>query len=154
MNATLGNSTYRALVNATVQGADAATQGVSTLARPEGLVSWGGYFQALAVLCLIIAALWAGLWYLKRRGGLRLPGMSNDLAVESRMSLGPKKNLMVVRFLNKRLLLGVTDQQITLLTELSDHDDPEPHRAGTTPKPASFKEILDAADSSRPGDNA
>jgi Flagellar biogenesis protein len=35
----------------------------------------------------------------------------------AQLPLGPRKGLMVVRFLNKRLLLGVTEQQISLLTE-------------------------------------
>ena len=37
--------------------------------------------------------------------------------MEAQLPLGPRKGLMVVRFLNKRLLLGVTEQQISLLTE-------------------------------------
>ena len=52
------------------------------------------------------------------------------------MPLGPRKGLMVVRFLNRRLLLGVTDQQITLLTEEDAHH--EPHDAD-------FHEIMEEA---------
>ena len=33
------------------------------------------------------------------------------------MPLGPRKGLMVVRFLKNRFLLGVTDQQITVLSK-------------------------------------
>ena len=144
MNATTVNGTYMALANATSQAVDAA-QGAGSLARPENLVSWGSYFQALAILCLIIAGLWAALWYLKRRGGLKMLGLAGDLVIENRLPLGPKKNLLVVRFLNKRLLLGVTDQQITLLTELPAHDDTAPQQPGSTANPSSFKDIFSAA---------
>ncbi len=47
------------------------------------------------------------------------------LVMEAQLPLGPRKGLMVVRFLNKRLLLGVTDQQITLLTEEQAKHEPE-----------------------------
>lgn len=153
MNATVANSTHTAFANATDQAAQAAQQAGSVLARPENLVSWSSYFQALAILCLIIACLWAVLWYLKRRGGLKVLGLG-DLVVENRLPLGPKKNLMVVRFLNKRLLLGVTDQQITLLTELPAHDDTAPPKPGDAPKPASFTDILKAAASGAPDGKA
>jgi flagellar protein FliO/FliZ len=39
------------------------------------------------------------------------------------MSLGPKKNIVVVRFLNKRMVLGVTDASFNLLTEMDTGDD-------------------------------
>ena len=47
------------------------------------------------------------------------------LMMEAQMPLGPRKGLMVVRFMNRRLLLAVTEQQICLLTEESlDHETP------------------------------
>ena len=47
------------------------------------------------------------------------------LLMEAQMPLGPRKGLMVVRFMNRRLLLAVTGQQICLLTEESrDHETP------------------------------
>lgn len=84
--------------------------------------SWGGYFQAIGILCLLLAVLWFGVWLLRRYGRFNFlpkPGAlpKGALAMEAQMPLGPRKGLMVVRFLNKRLLLGVTEQQITLLTE-------------------------------------
>ena len=152
MNATLNATQSLTAVNGTVTGlatdalnakAGAAPVGsaVSMLGRTDTLFSWGGYFQALAVLFLIVAALWAALWYVKRKGGFKILTMQGDLTLESRMALGPKKSLIVVRFLNKRVLLGVTDQQITMLTELPTDDEPSQHTA----KAADFKAHLDGA---------
>ena len=63
--------------------------------------------------------------------------------MEAQMPLGPKKGLMVVRFLNKRLLLGVTEHQISLITEESAQDE----------RPArSFQGIMD--DVGNAGDNS
>lgn len=83
--------------------------------------SWSGYFMSLAVLCLLLAALWFALRFIKRRGGLRAFGGNEDLRLESRFSIGPKKNLLVVRLADRRLVLGVTDHHISRLAELPLH---------------------------------
>jgi flagellar protein FliO/FliZ len=112
---------------------DALGGAVSTLGQTDALFAWSSYFQALAILFLIVTVLFAALWFLKRRGGLNVLTRQGNLLLESRMALGPKKSLIVVRFLNKRMLLGVTDQQITMLTELPTDEDAtaqhDPHTA-------------------------
>ncbi len=85
---------------------------------PDSVISWSGYFEALAVLCFVLALLWAVLWLVRKRGGTLLGGSSPTMRIESRLALGPKKWIIVARFLDRRLVLGVTDQQITLLTEM------------------------------------
>lgn len=124
---------------------DALGSVVSTLGQPEALISWGGYFQALAILFLIIALLFALLWLLKHKGGLKRLTSQGELTLESRLTLGPKKHLIVVRFLNKRVLLGLTDQRITMLTELPPHEDDIPHPEPDPENIADFKAQLDRA---------
>ncbi len=108
--------------------AEEAVPPVSPLGQP--MFSWSSYAQALAVLCLLLGVLWVGVWLLRRYGRFNFiprPGnLPRDaLLMEAQMPLGPRKGLMVVRFMNRRLLLAVTDQQISLLTEESpDHEKP------------------------------
>lgn len=94
---------------------------------PDVNLSWKGYFEALAILCFVLVGFIAILWLLKRftRGGLRLSSNARELRIENRMALGPKKWIMVVTFMDRRLLLGVTEQRITLLTELPADSAPE-----------------------------
>lgn len=137
--APLANGTA-SLTNATAPLAQAAASTGTALG--EVGFSWGGYFQAIGVLFLLLAALWAGMWFLRKYGKFNFipkPGMlpRDALRLEAQLPLGPRKGLMVVRFLNKRLLLGVTDHQITLLTE-SDAQ----HEQNNTME---FKDILDEA---------
>lgn len=88
------------------------------LGVPEPMTAWWGYFEALGWLCFALAALWLFLWLLKRRGALGLSGASvPDMRIESRLALGPKKWVIVTRHLDRRLILGVTEQQITLLSD-------------------------------------
>ena len=88
---------------------------------PEPAFSWGGYFEAIGVMLLLLGALWFLLWAIRRYGKFNfLPppgGLARDaLRMEAQLPLGPKRSLVVVRFLNERLLLGVTDQQISVLS--------------------------------------
>jgi flagellar protein FliO/FliZ len=137
-------------VNATMTTANATvgTVGGTAMGASDGLAaaavpafSWSGYIQAVGVLFLLVGLLWLALWAVRRHGGLfrAVPGAGgfsrDDLRLEAQLPIGPRKGLMVVRFLNKRLLLGVTDQQITLLTEQDlDHEhgsDDAPSDAGS-----------------------
>ncbi|SBV94849.1 putative flagellar biosynthesis protein, FliO [uncultured delta proteobacterium] len=129
---------------------DALGGAVSTLGQTDSLFTWGSYFQALAILFLIVAVLFVALWFLKRRGGIKLLTRQGNLFLESRLALGPKKSLVVVRFLNKRVLLGVTDQQITMLTELPTDEDATAHLGPDTPGAADFKAHFDRAAQNAP----
>ncbi|MDL2307357.1 flagellar biosynthetic protein FliO [Desulfovibrio sp. OttesenSCG-928-C06] len=112
------------------------SQQLGTQAATFQEYSWGGYFMALGMLCLLLAALWFALRFLKNRGGLRVFGVGTGVRVENRVSLGPKKNLLVVSAHGKRLLLGVTDHHISKLAELPLDDD-EDADAQTTSAPSS-----------------
>ena len=84
--------------------------------------SWSGYLEAVGLLFLLLAVLWLVVWCIRRFGKFNFlprPGAlpRDALVMEAQMPLGPRKGVMVVRFLNRRLLLGVTEHQISLLTE-------------------------------------
>lgn len=85
-----------------------------------GLKMAGGL---LFLLALILLAFW-GIKRFGPRAGLRFPGQG-DLELLGQLSLGPKRSLAVVRFLNKKVLIGVTESSITTLTEIqADHETP------------------------------
>ncbi|MCL1888987.1 MAG: flagellar biosynthetic protein FliO [Desulfovibrionaceae bacterium] len=95
--------------------------------------SLAGYFTGLSVLFLLLGICWFALRYLKNRGALRLFGQPPGLEVEGRLNLGPKKSLLVLRYYDKRLLLGVTDQRISLL-------DSSPNPAAEEASPDGFED--------------
>ncbi|GAU08380.1 flagellar biosynthetic protein FliO [Desulfoplanes formicivorans] len=105
----------------------------------------GDFLHMLGWLCVILALVFVVLYLLKRFGpqaGLSMGG-GKSVKILGQVSLGPKKHLVVVRFLNKILVLGVTDTQINLVTEM------------TTDESTSFEDVLDATTrgnkTSRPG---
>ena len=112
---------------------------VSTLGQSS--FSWGGYIQAVGILFVLVAVLCLVVWLARRFGKFNFmprPGAlpRDALVMEAQLPLGPRKGLMVVRFLNRRLLLGVTDQQITFLTE---------EQAQHGPENADFQQIMEEA---------
>ncbi|MDR3176266.1 MAG: flagellar biosynthetic protein FliO [Desulfovibrio sp.] len=120
---------------------------------PDVSLSWSGYFEALALLCLLVALLWGLLWFIRKRG--MAPGLfasqGNMLRVENRLPLGPKKWILAIRCLDRHLIVGVTERNISLLTEIfreeaeanrpDEADEPEDRVFGTkyTTEPAAGK---------------
>ena len=143
----LAGSAVRGTVNS-VGGAvgTAAQEAATAVAEPvtalgQSSFSWGSYIQAVGILFLLVALLWLAVWLARRFGKFNFlprPGSlpRDALVMEAQLPLGPRKGLMVVRFLNKRLLLGVTDQQITLLTE---------EQAKHEPENADFQQVMEEA---------
>ena len=109
----------------------------SALAGASNLsLSWSGYFEALAILCFALALLWALLWLVKRHGKGGFLGNTAGMRVESRLALGPKKWIIVVRYLNRRLVLGLTDDNISLLTEIPLEENGPAEKTTVKPTPA------------------
>ena len=110
---------------------------------PPGAGLGGAALQMAGALLLILGVILLAFWMLKRFGprlGLGPRANAHGLRFEGQLALGPKKSIMVVRFLNKLLVLGVTDQSINLLTEV-DH----------AHEPQEFESALDEARTGRAG---
>jgi flagellar biosynthetic protein FliO len=117
-------------------------ESLGTPAQTPLSFAWGGYFQAIGILILLLAGLWLALRLVRRFGGGRfLPAASplprQALRLEAQLPLGQHKSIVVVRFLNKRLALGVTDRQITFLTEAEVQ--------GVEIYPANFQTVMEKA---------
>lgn len=73
--------------------------------------------QILAVT--VVLALVAGLAWLLRSGKLaRFSTRASAVCVETAVSLGERRSLVIVAVEGRRLLLGVTGTQVSLVTEL------------------------------------
>jgi flagellar biosynthetic protein FliO len=76
--------------------------------------------QLIAVT--VVLALVAALAWLLRSGRLtRLSARASAVCVETAVSLGERRSLVIVAVEGRRLLLGVTGTQVSLVTELQAH---------------------------------
>ncbi len=73
--------------------------------------------QTIVVMVLVIAILAAASWLLRRSARLRRPGQL--LSVETTLPLGDRRSLVVLVVEGRRLLVGLTPGQISLVTELA-----------------------------------
>ncbi len=124
-NASTAGNVVRATISDVGRVASELSSNASQWGAPVASeYGWGAYFQAIGVVFLILAVLAGGFYLLKRvgpRAGLGRLSQST-LRLEGQLSIGPKKSVVVVRFLNKRLVLGVTDTTINLLTTETDYE--------------------------------
>ncbi len=93
------------------------------LPAPDMGAEW---FKMMGGLLLLLGVLLVAYWLLKRYGpkaGLAM-FKRGGLSVEGQLALGPRRSVVVVRFLNKLMVLGVTENAINLLTEVDDPHDP------------------------------
>jgi flagellar biogenesis protein FliO len=85
--------------------------------------------RAVASFAAVIALLAVFVWAL-RRGSLRLSALAprGTIAIETAMSLGERRSLAIVSVEGRRLLVGLTPANISLVTELAP-------RAAAAPEP-------------------
>jgi flagellar protein FliO/FliZ len=91
----------------------------------------------------IVGILSAGLWLLKKK--VRLKTGSKEPAPEIKVLtqhfIGPKKSLAIIRVAGESILIGVTDQNINLIKELSLLDEDIPATV-----PQSFEKTMEETD--------
>ncbi len=69
---------------------------------------------------IIVLGIVAGLAWLPRRGAFKTLGRGNrPIMVETAVALGERRSLVIVAVEGRRLLLGLTPGQISMVTELA-----------------------------------
>jgi flagellar protein FliO/FliZ len=72
--------------------------------------------RAVLTAILVVACVGALAWWLRK--GLPAARGRQGISVETAVSLGDRRSLVVVSVENRRLLIGMTQHQISLLAEL------------------------------------
>jgi flagellar protein FliO/FliZ len=76
--------------------------------------------RALSGLVVVLGLL-AGLIWMLRRGSFGIAGTRSRaaIAIETAASLGERRSLVIVKVEGRRLLLGLTPQAVSLVSELT-----------------------------------
>lgn len=100
-------------------------------------------FKVLGSLVLVVGLMVLFAVWLKKmglaRGGLQQGSLIQ--VIDTKM-IAPKKYIAVVQVAEERLALGITDQQITLLTPLAEGDPPPAPPAGQDAEHPPFPSLL------------
>ncbi len=110
--------------------------------------AWPSIIKMISALCLVVFAIYGTIWLLKRLTTKGRRGRSHGiLEVVETAYLGPKKTVSLVRVAGKSVLIGSTDNQISMLTELSEEETSaalsEP--VNEAPTEESFRDLLSVA---------
>lgn len=84
-------------------------------------------FKVASALVLVVACIYVGVWGLKKTMGKKYSGnrQYNALEVLETTFVAPKKSVSLVRVAGKAVLIGVSENQIAVLTELSREETAE-----------------------------
>lgn len=104
-------------------------------------------FKIIIVLALIIAAIYGLMWFFKRKGNVYKTS-DEFLRRVSTLNLGPGKSIEIITLLEKGYLLGVSDSNINLISEIDDKELIQAlnlnfDKKFSTKKPSSFADVLD-----------
>jgi flagellar protein FliO/FliZ len=118
-------------------------QGNATVtSMPLPLVDSGAtILSTLGYLCLLLGVIFLAYYLLKRLGiqGWGAQGGPGGPRLMSRLALGARQSVTVVRFRGRDLLLGVTENHVSLIAEAEACDDPE---GDVLPRPKTFAALL------------
>jgi flagellar protein FliO/FliZ len=81
-------------------------------------------------LAVVLGLMALAAWVMRRKGPGRLLGQASPFTVVARQPLGRSASLQVVTFGDRALVLGVTEQTVTLLAEGDAQDFPAPTSSG------------------------
>ncbi|WP_051261274.1 flagellar biosynthetic protein FliO [Desulfovibrio inopinatus] len=87
---------------------------------------------ALLAILLVIFLAWQLLKIIGPKMGLQIANKTGLLSFQGHLPLGPKRSIVVVRYQDKHLVLGVTEHSINLLTQTDARHD-EDNAASSTP---------------------
>jgi flagellar protein FliO/FliZ len=104
------------------------------------------FLKMILSLGAVLALMFGLVFVLKRfvLPGGTTQGLSVPIQVLGRKSLQPKKSVVILRVAEKTLVVGVSEQGMQLLTELTDADLP-PANAPAAPSPLSKQAVGFAA---------
>jgi flagellar protein FliO/FliZ len=129
----LGNNPASAVRLDTGDSADtlaAATQATT----PEFVgTAMPSMLRMVFALIVVIGAIYGGLWLLKRSMNRGFARGGRTLEVLETTAVAPKKTISLVRVADKAVLVGVTDNGIAMLTELTAEQTKEIVAAQATP---------------------
>lgn len=94
------------------------------------------------MLFVVLALIPLVLWLLKKLQTLRLPGSVRTLEIAGQLPLGARERVVMVRLNQRLLVLGVTPQQVTLLTEADAGELPQAGLPAANAQAPAFQGLL------------
>ncbi|VAW93436.1 hypothetical protein MNBD_GAMMA23-2062 [hydrothermal vent metagenome] len=116
-----------------------ASENIDEALQSNTHIGVSNYLQMILGLFGVVAFIFFIAWLAKRMGALNSSHSAN-LKVVAGLNVGHREKIIVIQVMNKQLLIGVTQTNIQLLSELD-----EPISEASPPSFGSFQEKLQTA---------
>jgi len=85
--------------------------------------SYFNYFKIIIALLIVIVIIYAFFWFIKKF--MKIQTKSDDGTIITTTNIGPGKSIVVSYVCGKYLVLGITNDSINLITEITDEKEIE-----------------------------
>ncbi len=127
--------------------ADDTAEDTSTASSYKGPSTVGVFVRMIVVLIIVVLLIYGVLWFIKKKTNV-VKTDDDYLRRAAYINIAPGKSVEVITLIDKAYLIGVTEDNITLLGEI--HDDElikamnlTADKKNNTKKPTSFSDVLD-----------
>ena len=126
---------------------DTGTDGASANQSYKGPSTVGTFVRMIVVLIIVVALIYGVLWFIKKKTNV-VKTDDEYLRRAAYINIAPGKTIEVITLIDKAYLIGVTEDNITLLGEIDDKElihamNLTADKKNNTKKPASFADVLD-----------
>lgn len=113
----------------------------------KGPSTVGMFVRMILVLIIVVGLIYGVLWFIKKKTNV-VKTDDEYLRRAAYINIAPGKSVEVITLIDKAYLIGVTEDNITLLGEIHDEElikamNLTADKKNNTKKPASFADVLD-----------
>ena len=126
---------------------DAVTTGTDSTQNYKGPSTVGMFVRMIVVLILVVGLIYGVLWFIKKKTNV-VKTDDDYLRRAAWINIAPGKSVEVITLIDKAYLIGVTEDNITLLGEIKDDElikamNITADKKNNTKKPATFSDVLE-----------
>ncbi len=145
---TANNQTSNQISEETIIISDDAVSENSTTAQTyKGPSTVGMFVRMIVVLIIVVGLIYGVFWFIKKKTNI-VKTDDEYLRRAAYINIAPGKSVEVITLIDKAYLIGVTEDNITMLGEIDDKElisamNLSADKKNNTKKPATFADVLD-----------
>ena len=126
---------------------DEVTTASDTTTSYKGPSTVGTFIRMIVALIIVVALIYGTLWFVKKKTNI-VKTDDEYLRRAAYINIAPRKTIEVITLIDKAYLIGVTEDNITMLGEIDDKElisamNLSADKKNNTKKPSTFAEVLD-----------
>lgn len=126
---------------------DNTTDTQNTAAAYKGPSTVAMFVRMIVVLIIVVGLIYGVLWFIKKKANV-VKTDDDYLRRAAYINIAPGKTIEVITLIDKAYLIGVTEDNITMLGEITDKElisamNLSADKKNNTKKPSTFADVLD-----------